>query len=150
MQITNAITITVRPIVRRPGLYDACLDGGYVIVTASRQLLFDSARRLLDLGYDPTTVLVMRHAESDADCLTAQIGAAAKRRVKEDRSQFRFVPRQPIFRRVDALVSAKANRAVGAAHNHANKPSTRPGAVLRAANIARGPESEPAPMAPSG
>ena len=64
---TKATVITVTPTVRRPGRYDACLDDGHVLVTASRQPFFDAARRLLDLGYDPTTVLVMRHAGSDTD-----------------------------------------------------------------------------------
>ena len=61
----------------RPGLYDACLDGDYILRRPSKQPFLDTARRLLNLGHDPMTVLVMRHAGSDTDCLTAQIGAAA-------------------------------------------------------------------------
>jgi hypothetical protein len=42
--------------VKRAGCYEARLDDGHVLVTASRQPFVDAARRLLDLGYDPTTV----------------------------------------------------------------------------------------------
>jgi hypothetical protein len=122
--------IIVTPTARRPGLYDARLDGRCVLVTASRQPFVDAARRLTDLGHDPTTVLVMRHCGSDADCLTAQIGAAAKLRVKEDRRGPRFVQWEPISRRVEALASAKAKRVTRAARDHANGPSARPGAAV--------------------
>jgi hypothetical protein len=119
--------IVVEPVGR--GRFSVRLaDGGRVIFRVSRQPFLDAARRLLDLGYDPTTLLVMRHLGSDTDCLTAQIGAAAKLRVREDRRGPRFVQWEPIPRRVDALVSAKAKRATRAAHRHANEPSARPGA----------------------
>jgi hypothetical protein len=88
---TNTARIIVTPNAKRPGLYDACLDYGGVLIIASRQPFLDAARRLLDLGYDPTIVLVMEHG-----CLTAQIGAAAKLRVKEDRRGPRFVDWEPI------------------------------------------------------
>ena len=126
---TKTTVITVTPTVRRPGLYDACLDGGYVIVTASRQPFFDSARRLLDLGYDPTNVLVMRHAGSDTDAMTGQIGAAAKLRVKEGNGPPRFVAWDPP-RRVEALARARAERASWVDSPHANEPSSRPGATV--------------------
>jgi hypothetical protein len=83
---TNTARIIVTPNAKRPGLYDACLDYGGVLIIASRQPFLDAARRPLDLGYDPTIVLVMEHG-----CLTAQMGAAAKLRVKEDRRGPRFV-----------------------------------------------------------
>ena len=50
----------------------------------------DSARRLLDLGHDPSAKLVMRHAGSDVDSLRATVDAAAKLTVKEDDSVPRF------------------------------------------------------------
>jgi len=34
-------------------------------------------------GYDPDTILIFRHAESDTDCLSAKIGVAAKLTVDE-------------------------------------------------------------------
>ena len=123
------LTITVTPTAKRSGRYDARLSDGCILVWASKQPFVDAARRLLDLGHDPTTVLVMRHAGSDTDCLTAQIGAAAKLRVKEDRGGPRFVPWEPFPRRVKAPASAKANRAAGVAPDHANEPSARPGAA---------------------
>jgi hypothetical protein len=75
-------------------------------------------------------VLVMRHAGSDIDSLTAQIGAAARLRVKEDRNGPRFVPHEPISRRVKALASAKAKRVARVATAEANEPRPRPGAVV--------------------
>jgi hypothetical protein len=128
---TKTASIIVTPNAGRRGLYDARLDGGCVLVTASRQPFVDAARRLTGLGHDPMTVLVMRHAGSDIDCLTAQISAAAKMRVKEDRGGPRFVPWEPP-RRVEALASAKAKRVTRAARDHANEPSARPGAAVTA------------------
>jgi hypothetical protein len=123
------LTITVTPTAKRSGRYDARLGDGRVLVTASKQPFVDAARRLIELGYEPTTVLVMRHAGSD-NCLTAQIGAAAKLRVKEpDRGRLQFVGWEPITRRVEALASAKAKKAAGASSDRADEPSPRPGAA---------------------
>ena len=55
----------------------------------------------------------MRHAGSDTDALTAQIGAAAKLRVKEDRKGPRFVPWEPFPRRVEALGAQKQKGMAG-------------------------------------
>jgi hypothetical protein len=127
---TKSARIIVTPAERRPGHFDARLQDGCVIGRASKQPFLDAARRLIDLGYNPTTVLVMRHAGSDTDCLTAQIGVAAKLRVKQDRNGPRFVPYEPISRRVKALASAKAKRVTRAARAHASEPSARPGAAV--------------------
>jgi len=115
------ITPTAGPRGRR-GYFDASLSDGRVLVRASRQPFLDAARRLLDLGYDPAAVL-------SSGGLTAKIGVAAKLRVKEDRNGPRFVPYEPISRRVDALASAKAKRAARVATAEANEPSLRPGAA---------------------
>jgi len=126
----ETVMITVTPTAgsrRRRGYFDASTADG-PLVRASRQPFFDAARRLIDLGYDSATVLVMRHAGSDTDCLTAQIGAAAKVSVKEDRNGPRFVPYEPISRRVEALASAKAKRAARVANAPTNEPSVGPGA----------------------
>jgi hypothetical protein len=125
----KAVTIIVTPTAKRPGCYEARLGDGRALDSAPRQPFVDAARRLLALGYDPTTVLVMRHAGSDTDSLTAQIGAAAKLRVKEDRGGPRFVLWEPITRRVEALASAKAKRVARAAPDDVNEPSPRPGAA---------------------
>jgi hypothetical protein len=122
--------IIVTPTAKRPGRYDARLGDGRVLVTASKQPFVDAARRLIGLGYEPTTVLVMRHAGSDTDCLTAQIGVAAKLRVKEDRGRPRFIPWEPFPRRVKATASEKTEAVTGAAPDHANEPSARPGAAV--------------------
>jgi hypothetical protein len=123
----TAILIIIEPVGYR-GRFSARLDDGSVLVTASRQPFVDAARRLVGLGYDPTTVLVMRHTGSDTDALTGRIGAAAKLRVKEGKGRPRFVAFDPP-RRVEALASAKAKRVSGAARDQANEPSTRPGAA---------------------
>jgi len=121
---TNVVMIAVTPIAgprRRQGYFDASLGDGCVIVCASRQPFLDAARRLLDFGYDPAAVL-------SSGGLTAQSGVAAKLRVKEDRRGPRFVQWEPISRRVEALISAKAKKACRVASAHANEPSARPGA----------------------
>jgi len=123
----TAILIIIEPVGYR-GRFSARLDDGSVLVTASKQPFVDAARRLVGLGYDPTTVLVMRHTGSDTDALTGRIGAAAKLRVKEGKGRPRFVAFDPP-RRVEALASAKAKRVTGAARDQANEPSTRPGAA---------------------
>ena len=128
--VKTSMMITVRPTARSSGCFDAHLVDGFDLVRASRKPFVDAARRLIELGHDPTTVLVMRHAGSDTDCLTAQIGAAAKLTVKEDRGRPRLVPWEPISRRVEALVSAKAKRVARAALDHANESGPRPGAAV--------------------
>jgi hypothetical protein len=130
MQLANLIVITVTPIARRRDLYIGRLDGGATLKRPSKQPFLDGARRLLELGYDPSTMLVMRHTGSDTDCLTAQIGAAARLRVKEDRGGPRFVTSDPISRRVEALARAKAKRVAGVARSNGIEPSVRPGATV--------------------
>jgi hypothetical protein len=128
---TMMITVTPTAGSRgRRGYFDATMADGRALVRASRQPFLDAARRLIDLGYDTATVLVMRHGGSDADCLTAQIGTAAKLRAKEDRNGPRFVPYEPISRRIEALASAKVKRAARVATAEANEPSLRPGAAV--------------------
>jgi hypothetical protein len=126
MQLANAFMITVRPTATRPERYEARLGDGCLLVSGSRQPFLSAARRLIGLSYDPTTVLVMRHAGSDTDCLTAQIGAAAKLSVREDRRGPRFVQWEPISRRVEALVSAKAKWAARAAPTTPTNPARDP------------------------
>ena len=130
--ITNkTVMIIVTPTPKRAGCYNACLGDGRVLVIASRQPFFDAARRLAGLGYDPTSVLVMRHEGSDTDCLTGRIGAAAKLRVKEGKGRPRFVAWDPP-RRVEALASVRAERAASVPIDHPNDPSAPPGAAVKA------------------
>ena len=45
---------------------------------------------------DPGTVLVMRHAGSDVDALTAKLGVAARLTVDEGRTNFRAWKARPL------------------------------------------------------
>lgn len=45
--ITKVVTIIVTLTARRPGRYEARLDDGTVLVTASRQPFLDAARKLI-------------------------------------------------------------------------------------------------------
>ena len=65
------------------GKFEARLEDGRMLVRASRTPFFDSARRLLDEGVDPGTILIMRHKGSTVDALRATVGAAAKLTVAE-------------------------------------------------------------------
>lgn len=83
MTTTKVITIIVTPTARRPGRYEARLDDGRVLVSASTQPFLDAARKLIDIGLDPAALLAMRWLGSEIDCLTARIGVAAKLTVDE-------------------------------------------------------------------
>ena len=49
----------------------------------SRQPFLDAARKLLELGYDPQTILIMRHSKTGTESLRGPIGEAAKLTVIE-------------------------------------------------------------------
>jgi hypothetical protein len=85
------IVIVVRPVANRPGYYEARIAEGEPVIAASRTPFFDAARRLRDLGMDGAAVLVMRHADSNTECLRA-IGVAAALTVEEG-------AHGPVFRR---------------------------------------------------
>jgi hypothetical protein len=129
---TNMVVITVTPTAGpqgRRGYFDAGVSDGRVLVRKSRQPFVDAARRLKDQGYDAAAVLVVRQAGSDTDSLTAQIGVAAKLRVREDRNGPRFVPWEPVSRRVKALARAKAKKAARVATAQTNEPVVARGAT---------------------
>jgi hypothetical protein len=71
------ITIVVVPTARCNGRYEARLGEKGQRLCVSTQPFPDSARRLIDLGFDPSINMVMRHAGSETDCLHATIGDAA-------------------------------------------------------------------------
>jgi hypothetical protein len=53
---------------QKAGKFTACMEStGETIVSGSRQPLVDGARELLGRGYDPTTLLTMRHQGSTCD-----------------------------------------------------------------------------------
>jgi hypothetical protein len=60
------IRIDVRP--AGPGTYEARLAGRVICV--SRQPFLDSARALLQEGYDPTAVLIMRWSTTGTESLS--------------------------------------------------------------------------------
>jgi hypothetical protein len=56
--------------------YDAYL-GTRLLAAGTRQPLLDGARALLRLGFDPTTVVVLKHIGPDTECLRGRIGTVA-------------------------------------------------------------------------
>lgn len=130
MKKPSELFIIVEPS-KRAGYFAAHLaDRGDVIVRSSRQPFLDATRRLIDLGYDPSMVLIMRHAGSDIDSLRVPIGVAAKLSVKEGRGKPRFVKWEPFPRRVKAQMRQIAAGAIELAPNQIIEPSPRAGAEV--------------------
>ena len=82
------------------GRFEARLDGR--LLCRSRQPLLDAARILLAEGCDPDERIVMRHAGSTVDALSAKVGVAAGLTVSESHGPPRFVRWQPFHRFQDA------------------------------------------------
>ena len=60
--------LIVIPLESKPGRFSAHLEStGAPVVTSSKQPLADGARELLAAGFDPDTLLVMRHEGSSHD-----------------------------------------------------------------------------------
>jgi hypothetical protein len=78
-----ALTIVLSPAPSGNSRFEARLQSDDRILCVSRTPFFDSARRLAAEGYDPNTNLIQRHAGSDTDSISAQIGAAASLTVEE-------------------------------------------------------------------
>jgi hypothetical protein len=88
----SPISIIVSPI-RAPGRFQARLGStGELLVVSSRQPFVDSARALIEKGYDPTETLEMMHAGSGVVALRARLGKAARLSVEEGVNGPRFVP----------------------------------------------------------
>jgi len=87
------IVVAINECARRPyptkwaGLFEARVDGR-MVCAKSRTPFLAAARVLLSEGHDPATVIVMRHAGSDLDCLKAKLGVAAKLAVDDDGPYF--------------------------------------------------------------
>jgi hypothetical protein len=105
------LVIIVDPVGHR-GRSRAQLDGR-VLVASSRTPFCDAARVLVAEGFDPATRIVMRHAGSATNALTATMGGAAQLTVEEG-------DRVPYFRRWRP--SPRAARVPGIAPN--NLPAT--------------------------
>ena len=72
----------------QPGVFAAKIDGRPIC--RSRTPFCTSARLLIERGYAPGAILVMRHAGNSTDALTATIGAAARLTVEEGDREPRF------------------------------------------------------------
>jgi hypothetical protein len=81
------IFIIVEP-ADQPGVFAAKIDGR--LICQSRTPFCTSARLLIERGYAPGAILVMRHAGNSTDALTATIGAAARLTVEEGDREPRF------------------------------------------------------------
>jgi hypothetical protein len=88
------ITITVSPL-EAPGLFEIRL-AGRPLCQASRVPFCDAARRLLELGFQPSATVVMRSPGSTVDRLRASLGVAALLTVAEGRGAPRFRRWKPI------------------------------------------------------
>ena len=94
------IAVVVAPTPRRTGRYKARLgQTGMVLCKSSTKPFLDAARKLMDLGFDPTTILLMRHAGSETECLRSTIGVAAALTVEDTDYAPRFRPWKPISTR---------------------------------------------------
>jgi hypothetical protein len=79
---THGHAVVITAVSLGDGRFEVCC-GGQLIVARTREPLLDGARALLAAGYHPDTIVVMRHAGSDVDVLTARIGTAARFYVEE-------------------------------------------------------------------
>jgi hypothetical protein len=67
---------------------------GDILLATSRTPFFDSARKLLEIGAEPTDLLIMRHQGSSTPSLRARIAVAAKLAVSDTRRKQRY-PQHP-------------------------------------------------------
>jgi hypothetical protein len=65
---------------------------GELLVVSSPQPVLDSSRVLIEKGFDPGTLLEMKHAGSDVVALRCRLGKAARLSVEEGVNGPRFVP----------------------------------------------------------
>ena len=82
------LVIVVNPHAKRRGWFYAHLEGEVEMLCFSRQPFLAGARELLAHGYDPSTMLVMRHAGSATESLRGPLWAAAKLTVDERKGVF--------------------------------------------------------------
>jgi hypothetical protein len=81
------VWITVMPD-KRAGRYQAYVDGQQAPLCVSRQPFLGSARKLVWLGHDPLTILLMRWAGANDWALRGQLGTTAKLTVDEHNGVF--------------------------------------------------------------
>jgi hypothetical protein len=90
------LVIVVEPVGHR-GRFRGRLDGR-VVVASSRTPFCDSARALIAEGVDPAIRIVMRHAGSATDALTATVGVAAPLTVEDSDHSPRFRKWRPLLK----------------------------------------------------
>jgi hypothetical protein len=64
---TALLRLIASPDRKKPGAFSAYLETGDALVAGSRQPLVDGARELLARGFDPSTLLTMRHEGKSYD-----------------------------------------------------------------------------------
>jgi hypothetical protein len=96
LRSNQPLVIVVEPVGHR-GRFRARLDGR-VVVASSRTPFCDAARALLAEGIDPATRIVMRHAGSATDALTATVAVAAKLTVEDGDDSPRFRKWRPLLK----------------------------------------------------
>jgi hypothetical protein len=97
---TGSTVIIVAPHGTR-GSYAARIEGRDDVLCVSKAPFLTSARKLLELGYDPSTILVMGHVGSPTECLRGRIGAAAELIVHE-------TPWGPVFQKASPTLLFEA------------------------------------------
>jgi hypothetical protein len=97
---------------RLPGKFDALL-GDRLLVDGTRQPFLDGARSLLELGFDPDAMVLMRHQGSTVDSLRAKIAIAAALTVDEAGTP-RFKRWKPFAPAIDPQPDAISRGAVEA------------------------------------
>jgi hypothetical protein len=78
-----SLIVVATPAPRGAGRFEARLDGCDHVLCVSRTPFFDAARQLVADSYDPNVTLILRHAGSDTDCLSAKLGTAASLAIEE-------------------------------------------------------------------
>jgi hypothetical protein len=80
--MSTTITVIVEPLTRRPGYFEARVDG--TLLATSRTPLLCAARRLRELGCSPHDKIAMKYIGRDIIALSALIGTAAGLAVSEE------------------------------------------------------------------
>jgi hypothetical protein len=90
--LASPVLVIVVSSTKSAGHFEARLQkSNEVLVQNSRQPFLDAARVLVERGYDPSALLVMKHLGSDNVALRAPLGRAAKLTVEEGPHGPRFV-----------------------------------------------------------
>jgi hypothetical protein len=117
----GSLAIVIMETKQRNGRFEARLDGDDRVLCVSRTPFFDAARELVANGYDPNLTLIMRHAGSDTDSLTAKLGTAASLTLEETDYGPKLRRWKPFSTLAVAPRNAPANRG-----KKARRPSAAP------------------------